>query len=136
MVRFHKPVIKLKTDKRLVRRSLTELEKTHAETVSQHKVLQERVKASETRLKELQARLDDDSSSDLIVINQRLVEELEDEKSRHQKDLEQGDFSSDQTRKKYQAELAQLSEGELLDYRDPPFMILITFQNFNLNATA
>ncbi len=73
--------------------------------------MQGRLKTAEIRVKELEARLDDDNSSDLVVINRRLVEELDDEKSRHQKDLEQGDFAADQTRKKYQSELAQLAEG-------------------------
>ncbi|KAK0188801.1 hypothetical protein F5146DRAFT_680611 [Armillaria mellea] len=102
-----------------VRRSLGELQKANADTLAQHQALQERLKASEHRAQELQARLDDEGhgSSDLVVINQRLVEELEDEKARHQKDLEESDFTGDQTRKKYQAELAQLSE-ELQSQRD------------------
>ncbi|KIY70319.1 nonmuscle myosin heavy chain b [Cylindrobasidium torrendii FP15055 ss-10] len=100
-----------------VRRSLADLEKTHSESTLKLKTMAERLKASEARVKELSARVADDSSGDLILINQRLVEELEDEKARHAKDLEQGDFASDQTRKKYQAELAQLSE-ELQSQRD------------------
>lgn len=89
------------------------MEKTHADSVAQHKALHDRAKAAEARVKQLEARVNDDNSSDLVVINQRLVEELEDVKSRHQKDLEQSDFSADQTRKKYQSELAQLAEGML-----------------------
>jgi myosin protein heavy chain len=45
------------------------------------------------------------------MLRQHLVEELEDTRERHQKDLADRDFTIDQTRKKYQAELAQLSEG-------------------------
>ncbi|EEB90642.1 hypothetical protein MPER_11125, partial [Moniliophthora perniciosa FA553] len=59
----------------------------------------------------------DKDSSDLVILNQRLAEELEDEKKQHQKDIEDGAFTSDQTRKKYQAELASLSE-ELQSLRD------------------
>ena len=93
-----------------VRRSLGELQKANADTLAQHQALQERLKASEHRVQELQARLDDEGhgSSDLVVINQRLVEELEDEKARHQKDLEESDFTGDQTRKKYQGQLMLL----------------------------
>jgi myosin protein heavy chain len=43
-------------------------------------------------------------ASQLTLLNQRLAEELEDEKNHHQKDLEDTDFAVDQTRKKYQGE--------------------------------
>ena len=38
------------------------------------------------------------------MLRQHLVEELEDERERHQKDLADRDFTIDQTRKKYQGE--------------------------------
>ncbi len=40
---------------------------------------------------------------------------MEDERKQHQQDLAERDFLADQTRKKYQAELAQLSEGWCFD---------------------
>lgn len=36
---------------------------------------------------------------------------MEDERKQHAQDLADRDFAADQTRKKYQAEFAQLSEG-------------------------
>lgn len=68
-------------------------------------------------MKELERKLEEEGreSSDLELLRSRLAEEMEDERKQHQQDLAERDFLADQTRKKYQAELAQLSEGECAD---------------------
>jgi myosin protein heavy chain len=55
-------------------------------------------------VRELEAKLEEGGrdSSDLSVLQQRLAEELEDERTQHQKDIDDRDFTADQTRKKYQ----------------------------------
>ena len=45
------------------------------------------------------------------VFRRRLKDEMEDDRDQHQKDLAERDFTIDQTRQKYQAELLQISEG-------------------------
>jgi myosin protein heavy chain len=62
------------------------------------------LQAAEQRVKELEARLEREGrgSSEQDVLQQRLAEELEDERKQHQNDLAECDFTADQTRKKYQ----------------------------------
>lgn len=83
------------------------MEKSYADAMAGRKALEERLRSSEKTIQALQAKLQDEGSesSDLVVLNQRLAEELEDTKNQHQKDLEDSDFANDQTRKKYQGEL-------------------------------
>ncbi|KAF5348933.1 hypothetical protein D9757_015255 [Collybiopsis confluens] len=95
------------------------MEKTHANAAAKLKANDESFRSAHQRVKELEKKLRDEGneSSDLVELNQRLADELQDEKTQHQKDLEEHEFASDQTRKKYQAELAQLSE-ELQSQRE------------------
>ena len=81
--------------------------------MSEAKGLEERLKASEERVRELEARLEEEGSesANAEILRQRLAESMEDERKQHAQDLADRDFAADQTRKKYQAELAQLSEG-------------------------
>jgi len=81
--------------------------------VLEAKGLEERLKSSEERVRELEARLEEEGSesANAEVLRQRLSESMEDERKQHSQDLADRDFAADQTRKKYQAELAQLSEG-------------------------
>ncbi|KAF8958407.1 myosin II heavy chain [Flammula alnicola] len=97
-------------------RLLAESEKSLAKSTEEFK---KSLKASERRIKDLEKELHKEGreSSETGLLRQRLAEELEDEREQHQKDLAERDFTMDQTRKKYQAELAQLSE-ELQSQRD------------------
>lgn len=97
-----------------VRRTLADLEKQHEALAADRKKLQERLKEQERQLRDLKSKLSDGGkdNSESDMLRQHLVEELEDTRERHQKDLADRDFTIDQTRKKYQAELAQLSEGQ------------------------
>ncbi|OBZ78198.1 Myosin-11 [Grifola frondosa] len=101
------------------RRALADSEKAQADEVAERKVIEERLQATEERVRELEGKLDEEGreSSDLELLRQRLAEGMEDERKQHQQDLAERDFAADQTRKKYQAELAQLSE-ELQSQRD------------------
>ncbi|KAI0954365.1 hypothetical protein AcV7_007621 [Taiwanofungus camphoratus] len=103
----------------LARRALADAEKAHADAVAERDSSEERLKIAEERVRDLEAKLDEEGreSSDLEVLRQRLAEEMGDERKQHQQDLAERDFTADQTRKKYQAELAQLSE-ELQSQRD------------------
>lgn len=90
----------------LARRALADHEEQHEELVADRKKYRERLKESEKQIRDLKAKLSepnrDNSESDML--RQHLVEELEDERERHQKDLADRDFTIDQTRKKYQGE--------------------------------
>lgn len=136
-----------------MRRTLSELEKSQKDVVSERKALQERVRSAEQRTKEMYAKLGA-GTPELTALNelrQRLAEELDDERAQHQKDLAERDFTIDQTRKKYQgkflyvqvapmlmiwpAELAQLSEGRCFDTHNGETSLIISFQNSNLKET-
>ncbi|KAL6303713.1 nonmuscle myosin heavy chain b [Sparassis latifolia] len=103
----------------LARRALDDAEKGMSEAVAEARAVTERLQATEDHARDLEAKLDAEGleSSDLELLRQRLAEEMEDERKQHQQDLAERDFTADQTRKKYQAELAQLSE-ELQSQRD------------------
>ena len=68
--------------------------------------MEERVKAAEARIHDLEAKLEEEGreSSDMELLRQRLREEMEDARKQHQQDLAERDFAADQTRKKYQGE--------------------------------
>jgi myosin heavy chain 9/10/11/14 len=67
-------------------------------------VLEERLKATEERMADLEARLEDegDESANSEVLRQRLAESMDNERKQHQQDLAERDFAAGQTRKKYQ----------------------------------
>lgn len=105
------------------------MEKTYLDHVEEKKAIQERLQTTERKLRELEQQIEEEDreSSELGIHRRRLAQQLQDERLQHQKDLSERDFTSDQTRKKYQgnrsfmimwedtdllsAELAQLSEG-------------------------
>ncbi|KAG9311336.1 myosin II heavy chain [Chiua virens] len=100
-------------------RAFTDLEKTHLDLVTEKKAIEERLQTTEHKLRELEQQIEEEDreSSELGIHRRRLAQQLQDERLQHQKDHAERDFASDQTRKKYQAELAQLSE-ELQSQRD------------------
>lgn len=107
----------------LARRTLIETEKSQSETATARKVAEDRLQAAENKLRDLDGKLEEEGreSSDAVIARKRLAEELEDEREQHQKDLAERDFATDQTRKKYQAELAQLSEGNIHNLEQTAF---------------
>lgn len=86
------------------RRALADLEKQHEELAADRKKLTERLREQEKQLREAKAKLSEGGreNSETDLLRQHLVEELEDARERHQKDLTDRDFTIDQTRKKYQ----------------------------------
>jgi myosin heavy chain 9/10/11/14 len=88
----------------IARRALADAEKTTAAAVAERQVVEERLKAAEERVHDLEGKLEEEGreSSDLEMLRQRLREEMEDERKQHQQDLAERDFTADQTRKKYQ----------------------------------
>lgn len=91
----------------IARRSLADAEKAQAEAVAQRKTAEDQLQELQDKLRELEARLEEEGrdSSDLDVLRQRLAEEMEDERKQHLQDIEERDFTIDQTRKKYQGAL-------------------------------
>ncbi|KAJ4498392.1 class II myosin, partial [Lentinula lateritia] len=85
-------------------RTLSEIEKAQTDTLAKLKSNEDLLRAAHQRIKELEKKLQEEGndSIDLVELNQWLAEELEDEKTQHQKDLEEHEFASNQTRKKYQ----------------------------------
>ncbi|CAE6451317.1 unnamed protein product [Rhizoctonia solani] len=103
----------------LARRALSENEKILQEANSERLAIETALERAEQHIHDLEAKLEDENRevSNMELLQQRLAEAMEDERDQYQKDLQERDFAIDQTRKKYQAELAQLSE-ELQYQRD------------------
>ncbi|KAG8752547.1 hypothetical protein FRC12_011901 [Ceratobasidium sp. 428] len=103
----------------LARRALTENEKILAESNGERLAVEAALERAEKHIQDLEAKLEDENRevSNMELLQQRLAEAMEDERDQYQKDLQERDFAIDQTRKKYQTELAQLSE-ELQYQRD------------------
>jgi len=112
---------------------MTDTGKAQSTLMAERDSAEDRLKAAEVTMRELELRLEEGSRefTDMGVLRQRISEEMEDERKQYQKDLAERDFTADQTRKKYQgiaffyihlprnnmsfsytAELAQLSEGQ------------------------
>ncbi|KAF8657591.1 hypothetical protein AX16_002172 [Volvariella volvacea WC 439] len=90
------------------RRTLADAEKMHSEAVTSRKGIEERLTRSDKQVQELQAKVEEDGHrlDELSLANQRLSEELEDEREHFQKELE----VFNETRNKYQATLAEFNE--------------------------
>lgn len=98
----------------LALRALTEAEKQRDEAMSSRQAAEKQLRESVRRISELETRLEEESRefTDMELFRRRAKEEMEDERDQYQKDLAERDFTIDQTRQKYQAELLQISEGE------------------------
>ncbi|KAG8784773.1 hypothetical protein FRC15_002641 [Serendipita sp. 397] len=96
----------------LTRRALNDAERARNEADIALKTANQRLAESEKRIKELELRLDDESRgvTDMELFRRRIKEDMEDERDQYHKDLAERDFTIEQTRQKYQAELLQLSE--------------------------
>ncbi|KAI6130938.1 P-loop containing nucleoside triphosphate hydrolase protein [Pisolithus croceorrhizus] len=101
------------------RRTYTDLEKAYNDLTAEKKATEEKLHTTERKLRELEHVIEEEEreSSELGIHRHRLVHQLQEEREQHKKDVAEREFASDQTRKKYQAELAQLSE-ELQSQRD------------------
>lgn len=88
----------------LVRKTLNEVEKAHSDAMAERNAAEQRLQLAEKRIGDLETKLDEEGreSSDLDMLHKRLSEELEEERKQHLKDLADRDFTTDQTRKKYQ----------------------------------
>jgi myosin protein heavy chain len=94
------------------RQALAEAEKAQAEAVGERKAAEERLALVEQQLRDLEAKFDDEGRdfADMDAFRRRLTDEMVEERNQYQRDLAERDFTFDQTRKKYQAELSQLSD--------------------------
>jgi myosin protein heavy chain len=82
------------------------LERTHLDLAAEKKAIEERLQTTEHKLRELEQQIEEEDreSSELGIHRRRLAQQLQDERLQHQKDLAERDFTSDQTRKKYQGD--------------------------------
>ncbi|QRV93317.1 Myosin head (motor domain) [Ceratobasidium sp. AG-Ba] len=103
----------------LARRALAENEKILAESNNERLEVEAALERAEKHIVDLEAKLEDENRevTNMELLQQRLAEAMEEERDQYAKDLQERDFAIDQTRKKYQTELAQLSE-ELQYQRD------------------
>ncbi|KAH9992006.1 nonmuscle myosin heavy chain b [Russula compacta] len=111
--------VKVSRAEALLQQSITDAGKAQTTLAAERDAAENRLTAAEVKIQELEARLEEESRefTDMGVLRQRIAEEMDDERKQYQKDLAERDFTADQTRKKYQAELAQLSE-ELQSQRE------------------
>ena len=83
---------------------MTDTGKAQSSLVAERDAAEDRLKAAEVKIHELEARLEEGSRefTDMGVLRQRISEEMADERKQYQKDLAEREFTADQTRKKYQ----------------------------------
>lgn len=95
----------------IARRTLAETEKLQSENATSRTLAEDRLKAAQSRIKEMEAKLEEEGqeSSGVAIAKKRLQDELDDEREQHKKDLAERDFSADQTRKKYQGTCFSMS---------------------------
>ena len=80
------------------------MERAHSEALTERSAAEQRLQLAEKKISDLETKLDEEGreSSDLDMLSRRLSDELEEERKQHLKDLADRDFTTDQTRKKYQ----------------------------------
>ena len=83
---------------------MTDTGKAQATLVAERDAAEDRLQAAEAQIRELEARLEEESRefTDMGVLRKRIAEEMDDERKQYQKELAERDFTADQTRKKYQ----------------------------------
>jgi myosin protein heavy chain len=92
---------------RAARKAIEEAERANTLTSTDLKASEHQLRQTEGRLNQVQAKLDEASRqiSDFEIERRRMLEEMEDARDQHQKELSERDFTVDQTRKKYQGKL-------------------------------
>ena len=100
-------------------RELVEL-RTKVRSLEAHR--QAASRAQEEVVAKRQTKPADDTRQhlDLEALQQRLAEEMADERKQHQKDLEEREFAADQTRKKYQSQSHHYYALQITDIHDQP----------------
>jgi myosin heavy chain 9/10/11/14 len=80
-------------------KTLDDAKKVNMELHEYRRIAEHRAQNAERKVRELQAKLEGGrDSSELDILQQ----EMEDERAQHQKEIAERDFTTDQTRKKYQ----------------------------------
>ncbi|KAL7754345.1 class II myosin [Sorochytrium milnesiophthora] len=118
--------IKLEKSESTYRSQVKELEETLSELSKDKKLAEDRVKTLEQQVMELQDRLEDESAelADASVARRRLTVELSEERERHKREIEERDVAEDQTKKRLQNSIKELSaeldleKRNSLKYRD------------------
>ncbi|CAG8497152.1 329_t:CDS:10 [Acaulospora colombiana] len=104
--------LKVEKTEGLLRLQITELEQSLVEISNDKKIAQDKARYLEEQLAELEAKMEDDAVeiADFGSLRSRLQDEFDEERERYKKDIEEIQFSLDQTRKKYQLELIKLTD--------------------------
>jgi exopolysaccharide biosynthesis protein len=89
-----------------VKRSLADMEKAQEEAKQDRKSLKEQLRNTEKTVQSLQSKQQNDAEiSKIEHMYSQLVEELDDERKQHEKDINDANFASEQTRNKYQGKI-------------------------------
>ncbi|CAG8531984.1 6454_t:CDS:10 [Acaulospora morrowiae] len=104
--------LKAEKSEGLLKLQVTELEQSLVEISNDKKIAQDKARYLEEQLVELDAKMEDDAVeiADFASLRSRLQDEFDEERERYRKDIEEIQFSLDQTRKKYQLELVKLTD--------------------------
>ncbi|CAG8563681.1 4096_t:CDS:10 [Ambispora gerdemannii] len=90
---------------------IKELEAALSDAINDRKSAEEKIKTLEEEIVEMESKMDDEAMemADLSLIKRRLQEDIDEERDRYKKDLEEREFALEQTRKKYHKELTRLT---------------------------
>lgn len=105
-------VIRASRSEAFIRTQLNDAEETISKMLGERKEMEEYFHSLQKQVQELEAKIED-SSIELLEANmsrQRIEQELEIYKGRRQKEIEDREYSLEQTRKKYQRELSGVSK--------------------------
>ncbi|KAG4304526.1 hypothetical protein PORY_001919 [Pneumocystis oryctolagi] len=105
-------VIKASRSETFARSQLKDAEETISRMLGERKEMEEYFHSLQEQIREFEAKIED-SSVEILEANmsrQRIEQELEIYKGRRQKEIEDKEYSLEQTRKKYQRELSGLSD--------------------------
>ncbi|KAF9159040.1 hypothetical protein DFQ26_006988 [Actinomortierella ambigua] len=102
--------LKAEKSEALVRMQLRDVEESLAEALAERKAADDRAAALQTALRELEDSVEEDliMNADLHMVRRRMEEELNSERDKHRKELEEQTVILETVKRRYQKEIRQL----------------------------
>jgi myosin protein heavy chain len=96
---------------------VSKLETSLTDVNNELKISQENIQSLELYIKELEAKAESDATeiADFGLLQQRIQEDFQEEREKYRKEIDDIQYTLEQTRKKYEVEMSKLSEEIELD---------------------
>ncbi|PKK63701.1 hypothetical protein RhiirC2_757866 [Rhizophagus irregularis] len=109
--------IKFETIEGSIKYQFSKLETSLSDVTNELKTSRENVQSLELYIKELEAKTESDAAeiADFGLLQQRIQEDFQEEREKYRKEIDDAQYTLEQTRKKYEVEMNKLNEEIELD---------------------